>query len=469
MSTTIATGNPSNLDPDYTTPALDRTLVQRHTWDAISTDYYNYYAIAYRIRYRQQGTTPWTTSGTLAATDLTGTSQRYYHDFAANTFTAGLTYEWQVQIDENAGGTSDWSTSAYFTSAAAPTNPVITAPSAGATITGGTTSLTWTLTTQYAYRVKVDVDSGGLAPLEYDSGVITNSALRAHTVPLPNPGARWIFLQTQSVVGGPWSAWVSRNVTAAGVPPMTPTFTTNDVVDAAGIGVRHAWYLQANHPAPSGGAPAVTRTEWYIRPVGDTSSGTYIGAGNDGGLGGLPGFIYQNITQGTWEARIKAISADNRSAFSAWVQPTNQPNIRGVVIGHSTSPWTAVYFPYNDEGAKEEYAFTAELLRYVGRKSPVVEYDMTAEDRTLAVDKVSVKTSEQAKLTTLLTLLRTRLPLTYRDKRGRRVIGLLELGSIEDQFYGWDLGLKITEVDYTDAGHRWLGSTSPPTQILPDL
>ena len=437
---TSALANPANLSPNQTTTALDRSVAQNFLWDSISPDYYNVYAASYQIRYRQQGTTPWTTSALLTAIDQTGSSQRYIHTFAANTFTAGLTYEWQVQVTDTNGGVSDWSSSAFFAAAAPSTTPTITAPAAGASITSGTTNLTWTVTTQYAYRVRVRAGVNAF-PIYYDSGVLVNSGARSFTVPLPDPGSRTIELTVQAVVGGPWSTAANVTVTAAGVTPMTPVIATATTSDDAAIGVRHNLSLVATNPTPTGGAPAVTLNEWYARRVGDTSSGTYLTYGANA--------QYPNLPQGSWQVRVKAISADGRSSFSAWTTLTLQPNLRGVVLGLPTDPLQTILLMFNDEGASRQVSITAETLRYVGRKRPIVEYDSTAEDETVSVERILVKLVDEAQVTALLTLLRARTPICYRDKRGRKVIGLLNVGPIKDAALSYETSISMTAVDYS--------------------
>jgi hypothetical protein len=443
-------GNPTNLDPNQTATAFDRGQVMFFHFDYSTPDFLEVYGSTARIRYRQVGTTPWTTSSDFSAG---GSTPSVTTNFPANTF-AALTYEWQAQITDNNGGITDWSASAFFAMAATPTAPVITAPAAGASITGGSTSLTWTLTTQVQYRVQVKI--GGInGAVEYDSGAINQSATRAHTTPLPEPGGRTLVLSTQSTVGGPWSV-VSRDVTAAGATPPVPTIGTAAAVDASPtLGIR--WAIQVAVSGLSASSPNAATVELYVRPVGSSdATGTKVAtATNSGGSATLS---YFNLPQGSWQIRVKALASDGRNSTTAWTTLTVQPNLTGVVLNYPTADALSatdgvarnLWLRLNDEGAVESVEPVAELLRYVGRKAPAVEWDATAEDRTYQVGKVTIKTADVAQWTMLRGMLRSREPVCVRDKRGRRIIGLLKVGSFKDVAHGWELDLAVTETDYPD-------------------
>jgi len=438
--------NPSNLAPNDLVNQMDRTQAITWSWDGLSDDPYNYYAQTYRVRYKDVTAGGWQVfTSTAPVTSSPLGSTHYIHTWAANTFAAGVTYEWQVQLDDNVG-TTDWSSSAYFIASNAPTSPVITAPAAGATINAATVSLTWTLTTQFAYRVLLRASAGGF-PIYYDSGTIVSSALRAHTVPIPDPGSRTIELTVQNVQNGPWTPAVTRTFTAAGVVPATPTVTAI-ASDEAGCGVNHALAVSINNPTPTGGQPTVTLEDVYIRPLGSGDpTGTKILSNQVGMTGGFTLF-YPSLPQGSWQVRAVSKAADGRNTTSTWATLSTQPNITGVVISDPANYQSAVWLPFNDMGTTEELVVPAEYLQFVGRKSPIVEFPEVMESRVMSIDKISIEAADKLKLDILKTYVRLRAPVAFRDSKGRRIIGHLEMEKIQDRRWGWETAIKVTEVDY---------------------
>lgn len=436
---------PLALDPIQTTTGLNRALALVFTWRQGSLQA-NVTGDLYDIRYRigagafttVSNQTPVPTGGGL------GAARDYQHTWATNTFAAGTTYGWQVRMREPGSGIfTAWSTEQFFRAEAAPTNPVITSPTAAQVVTVTPHSVTWTLTTQANYRVRLL--NAGVA--EYDSGIVSSVALRTHSVPLITTGARTMEVSTQSASGMPWGL-ATVAFTSATIPPATPTSAAGTTSDAASIGVRHHASFTSVHPAPSGGQPAVASVDYYLRRVGDSSGGALVATSTSSG-GGIWSAAYTRLQQGTWEVAAVAISnLGLRSAKSGFTALTLQPNIVGVVVSHPTDFLTAAFFRFNDEGAQEKVAVVSELRQYVGRTSPSIEFDATTVNRDVTVSKVTCKTADVAQLTALKSLLLMRTVLVYRDKRGRKVIGLMELGSIDDVAHGWELSLVFTETDY---------------------
>lgn len=431
---------PNALDPNQTTQAIDRTIAQDFFWMTQSDNFYEEYQDQYKIRYRTGGGA-WTETGYLATVYRYGADQPHYkHTFAANTFTAGLTYEWQVLAHTTYGEDTPWSESAFFLAAAAGVNPTITAPAAGATITSGTTSLTWTLTTQAYYRVQVLISG---TTVEYDSGILALPATRAHTVPLPNPGARTIRLMTRATSSAPWGQ-TDRAVTAAGTPPMQPTITATPD-DQAGLGINTMLVLGITHPTPSGGAPAVATTEWWAARA---SMGIWVRIYPDASL------FYDAPISATMWLKAVDVSADGRRRESGTLTVTPTINIKGVVV-HEAGNWdTGVWLPLNDRGSDEDWDVVSALNQYVGRPSPTLEFDDTVETRTAESSRVSLENADEHKLEMVKVLISNRRPVCYRDHKGKKVIGRLTLGTISDRGWGWEFSLSIIATDYALDGLR---------------
>lgn len=443
-----------NLTPNQITEAYNRAVIRSvtFTFNLIGTGASVYVAQA-RVRWRVQGTSTWTTLGYLAVAQppAGAASQTNGYNIPANTFpNSDNIIEYQVEgLTNYASQTTPWSSSAYLRAVPAPETPVYTAPAAGATITAGNVTVTWTQTTQVAWRIQL---LNGTT-VEYDSGIVPESATRSKNIPAvvtPSAG-RTIRLMTQTSVDGAWSQ-VDRAITVNTDLPGVATSTiatTADTLPTIGKGFRHR--LGATPTFPAGTSATVDSNLW-VRRVGDTGNGYRVANGSGGGGSNLR---YWGLPNGNWESRVETIGAAGASAFSAWTAVTLPVNITGLFLHFPRDDYDDangvpgyVHLPYNFEGAQEKRDPLVELLQFAGRRSPVPEWDTTAEARVYKVAKVAIKTADVADMGVLRRMVNSREPICLRDKRGRKVIGLLELGDLVDTFYGWEFSLTITETDY---------------------
>jgi subtilisin family serine protease len=141
------------------------------TWNASAT------ATAYQV---QVASDPGFTTIVSNQTNLAGTSA------AVSGLVANTVYYWRVNAS-NAGGTSGWSASSSFTTAAGspPAAPTLSSPANGATGVSRTPTLSWTAATgATGYHVQASTSSS-FGTLAYDNAAVTGTS-----VTLPQLGSR---------------------------------------------------------------------------------------------------------------------------------------------------------------------------------------------------------------------------------------------------------------------------------------
>lgn len=138
-----------------------------------------------------------------------------------------------------------------------PSNPTLTTPASAGTVTTATLTAAWTVTDQATY--KVELLSAADVSL-YDSGWVTSTSDRTKVVgySLVN-GVSYKCRLTTTNSEGLAAAAVTHSFTCAYTPPATPT-----VVVAANSTLGKIT-VTPTQPAPSGGQPAVTSIDIYVR------------------------------------------------------------------------------------------------------------------------------------------------------------------------------------------------------------
>lgn len=239
---------------------LDLAITQRFDWDFSDPNVGDTQS-EYDLRYKIVGAGSWTT--------VSGATPNTFHDFAPSTFTAG-DYEWQVATRDALGepvadGDLTWSSSGFFTAAAAAGAPTITAPTSGGTVATPTFDVEWSAASQTHYQVRTVADAAGTANTAVvytDSGEVASSSLRLHNVAFAT-NSRYEHIQVRIKVSGLWSAWASIRVQVSYTQPMTPTLVVT-AVDTLGIGGTDSFLLTVTHPTPSGGAPTVASQNVWV-------------------------------------------------------------------------------------------------------------------------------------------------------------------------------------------------------------
>ena len=257
MTTYAAPYSPSILGPTGSS-TIDYAAVQRFSWiysNADPTDTQS----AFDLQYRIAGAGLWTT--------ISATTPNNFYDLPAATLSAN-NYEWQVRNYDSVGLVGPWCSSSFFTAATAPTDPAITTPTSGATVSANLT-FTWSATTQTDYQVRKIRDVGGTPdPLTiyYDSGDVVNAAIRSVVLSMPiNNRSEWLQVRIKSA--GVWSNWVSIRVLASYVQPSPGTLTV--AID----NTRGALVVTTTAAAVGGGEPTPIYIDVYVKVLGASGYG----------------------------------------------------------------------------------------------------------------------------------------------------------------------------------------------------
>jgi hypothetical protein len=186
-------------------------------------------------------------------------------------------------------------------------NPSFTAPASGGIVTSATVTVTWTVSEQTAYQVKLLTNPGGATM--YDSGkVVSTSTTHTPTLVLAD-GSGWTINLTTWNNEGLASTVQTRSFSVDYITPMVPTLVATAVPASGYITVA------ITNPTPSGGAPAVASQDLWRRKTGDSTSAVRIATGlasgasyNDWGAWSGQAFDYQAVVTGT----------NGTSSSSAW-------------------------------------------------------------------------------------------------------------------------------------------------------
>jgi len=240
--------NAPTLNSPATGTTIDMGVTNRLAWtfsDPDAGDSQSAFDLQYRI-------------GTGAWTPITQTTPNSFWDSVAGTFSAG-SYEWQVRTYDSQGLVGPWSASSFFTAAATPGVPSITAPTSGSTISN-TATVTWSVPAQTDYQVRTVADIAGAADtstIYHDSGDVVDSTTRSVTLAFA-VNNRWEHVQVRVKAAGLWGAWADDRVYVSWTAPMVPTIVvTTDPTTAT-------MRVAITNPTPIGGAPTTAYNDVFV-------------------------------------------------------------------------------------------------------------------------------------------------------------------------------------------------------------
>lgn len=192
---------PSNLQPNGSQTAIDRTVINRLSW----------YTEATQASFDLQ----WTSDSGATWNTVTGTIANQYVDIASNTFPLNTTIQWKVKIVNSLAQSSDYSNTATFLSKAKPTL-------AGLSCTNNTAypTVSWTAVTgQTALEVEI---YQGATLIATETATQSGNTYQIKTR-LNNSTAYGIKVRVKDLYL--WSAQDTVNITTSYTMPSTPTFT----------------------------------------------------------------------------------------------------------------------------------------------------------------------------------------------------------------------------------------------------
>lgn len=213
---------PSALVPNGL--VFDAVTAQNFTWQHNTADSSS--QTAYEIQYRI-GTGAWTSTGKI-------TSTASLRAFAANTFINGNSYEWQVRTWGAHASASPWSSSATFTTSAAPLVVINTPPNPlGAALV----TTTWTYsdsegTAQSMWEAQL-LRSGSVLEQLTGSGTTSTASF---TTRLTDATAYQVQVRARDG-SGLWSSWAQKTFVTSFPAPTVPTITANWNTDTGTVGI----------------------------------------------------------------------------------------------------------------------------------------------------------------------------------------------------------------------------------------
>lgn len=309
--TAVAWSNTPPNAPSLNSPTGGVTVGvgQSHNFTATFSDTdVNAAQTAFQARYRVVGSPSWTVRNKVTGAISADT-------IPSGTFTSGSNYEWQARTWDDGGVVGPWSASGLFTGGSANSEPAITDPTNGQTITAGVYIVRWKSVDQAAYELRrVGDDGAGHAVTSivyYDSGEVTSTVMAATIVFSINNRTEHIQLRVKDATGF-WSSWADRRVVIAYTPPAIPTVTCTANPDATppNIGITVA------NPTPTGSQPTVTSVDIYRRVLTDGGNGIRVVKGLTRGQAWND---YRAASQQVYQYQaVVNASSNSTSSASAW-------------------------------------------------------------------------------------------------------------------------------------------------------
>ncbi|WP_419962186.1 hypothetical protein [Psychrobacillus sp. BM2] len=408
----VAPTMPTNLSP--TGVIIDRTKTQRLTWRHNDDDAQSKAVIEWRL----QGTTTWNTANSI------GAEQGYYID--ANTFPTGQ-IEWRVRTYDQQSLVSPYSAIAVFSSAEPTTAPTILLPTSPVNISRPV--IKWSGVEQASYQVLIE---DALGATVWDTGeIISGNKAITTGIDLLNGGTYKIKLRIKDS-SGLFSTFVDTTVVISYTPPPKPDVSI--FINQSGI------QFAIENPAPTGTQPNLLENEIY-KQIDDSwvrIATNIISIYTD----------YAVASKEVAQYRIRAIGENGTYSESDVVNAV-APKLIGVYLHDVQDPEMTIHHYKFDGGdgrednRQREHAFR----QYAGRPRLAIEYGPFSEyQRNVTIkllrDEIGRKRLNQ--------FLNDGATLLYRDGRGRKFYTTLPVLPMTDVWYGNEVSLSLTEIDYRE-------------------
>lgn len=407
----VAPTIPTSLVPSST--VIDRLKTNQFTWSHNDQNVGDAQSKV-DLRWRPQGSPTWTNITS------TGAEQAYY--FASNTFALGQV-EWQVRTYDQSGLVSPWSNTAVFTASEATNAPVIVQP--GDIVGVVRPIIEWTGGTQLTYQIVVE---DAINTVVWDTGEVT-SAIKARTAGIDFiNGATYKIKVRVKDGGGLFSSFTEKTVTVAYTPPAKPIL---EALKSDGS-IR----LVISNPAPTGTQPNISGNDVFkvidgqwVR-IASNVNATYTD------------YAVANNTEYTYF--VVALGDTDTYSYSDEVAQT--VTLKGAYIHDPLDAETSVYhFEYNGTGAESEYTPETAVLKFAGRRRPVVQYGSYADFAINVTLQASRDTTPMLKLREFVA---NRTPIVYRDDNGHFLYGVIQTLPITQEYAVSTANITITEIDY---------------------
>lgn len=407
---------PTNLYP--ASGSYDRAVVIRLGWqfnDPNAGDTQSKFDLMY-----SPDAVTWTT--------VTQSTNLNYWDAPANTFTHGILY-WKVRTYDQLNVVGVYSNQVSFTAGDKPATPIITAPTASVAVSRPVVQ--WSSVGQVDYQVQV-LNTFSAVIWDSTDVISTNKAVTVG-VDLANSTNYTIKVRIKNS-DGVWSDWATLGITVSYTPPATPTLTVIS-------GVGHI-DITITNPVPSGSQPTVTGNDVYRRESG-TTLWTRITAN-------VPqNSIYSDYAVAsaqTYEYKVTAIGSNGTVTDSTVAQ--GSVTFSGAWLHDITNPvGTVRQYKYDGEARSAGWSAESTLMKFAGRKLPVVAFGEFEDNQIQASLKMQATSGD---MEALRALVQGKGTICYRDGRGRKIFGTIQTLPEQDEFFGYSVIITVNAIDYSE-------------------
>jgi hypothetical protein len=383
--TVPAPGAPTNLSPTGG-EAVDRATAVRLSWQhnpAVAGEAQSKFDLQWKL----QGGETWNT--------VTVTTENQYYD--KSDFPHG-NIEWQVRTYDQDNQVSGYSAVSVFMAGDKPATPAITNPLNLANVTDPRPTVTWTSAGQAAYNLKV-LDTTGIITL-WETTLISTDLTKQIEYSLVNATSYKLSLRIRNA-DGLWSDYHTISITAAFVPPPTPTITVTPNNPRGSITVA------VTNPAPGVGEPALSYNDIYRQE----GSGAFVriatGIVDDGSYTDYA--IKSGVTY-NYKARAVAVNTAYADSLAGGSSITLVSSQLALISDY------AQYIVLNKKSSRQfKKGVERAMMQFAGREYPLAEFsEHSAEELNLSF--IILTAADLAKLEALCL---SRETLLYRDARGR--------------------------------------------------
>lgn len=424
--TNAAPNPPTNLSPN-STAVIDATVNNDFAWTFQDPDTGNAPEAqsAYQLQiYRAS-------DNALIHNTNKVTSGAAFQTVLANTLVNGVNYQWKVKVWDNTNAEGAYSSLANFRTGKPP-GCTITSPINGGTYAKGIVRVDWNYTDPES-----DVQAKYQAVLKKDGIILEDSREVAGTA---NSHTFATVVSNNAGYVVEVTAWDSTGQSGTGttsfttdfIAPPTPTINVTPDNGKITIGI--------SNPDPTGGTPDTAYNDIYR----SGPEGKIRIAKNIAKNGSYSDYTPASGTDYTYTA--VAVSADQTTAESTGV--VGSITLKGAWLHDPADTATLHQFKYDGSGRNSDWQPEAELVRYTGRVNPVVVFGEAEDERvtvSLQMDK------NDTDYTKLMSLIKRKSLLCYRDGRGRKVFGVVLALPMNDEFYGNTTTITVEKTSHTEA------------------
>lgn len=409
----IAPLAPTLIEPVGT--KVNALNVTRFTWQHNDADAQS----KAEIRVREQGYIDWETFTVIGS---------QAEVFAALDYgVAPTTMEWQVRTYDQQGLVSPWSQISVFEYLNPTADPVITSPIA--TVTNSRPVIQWTSPGQVAYQIVItDMDNIVLWDTgEISGGISGTIKSRTSGIDFVNGASYRINVRTKDV-NGIFSDYVQETVITAYTPPAKPILNAYKAEAAI--------QLVVTNPTPTGTQPVVVGNDIY-----KVIDGVHVRiAANVNAT-----YTDYAVADGV-EYTYIAVAIGDTDVFSTSDLVTQSVTFKGAYIHDPLDAESTVYhYVYNGTGVETEFTPESAVLKFAGRKRPVVHFGTYAE---YTVNVVLQASRDMTPMIRLRQFVNNRTPICYRDDNGEFLYGFIQTLPISKEYRVAGAEITIIETDY---------------------